>query len=1250
MESKSEIERIQQAILALETQRQSLGDMVVETALAPLRERLNSLQSGVLGEGRKLITVLFADLVDHTTLFAQLDPEDVRELLNEYFALWRRKIELHGGQVEKYIGDAVMAVFGLPASSEDDPESAIRAALDMRQALEQLNLGTAHTHRIRLEMRVGIHTGEAVVSSLGERLGEEFNVVGETVNLASRLQNAAPAGGVLITHDTYRHVRGIFNVEPVEAFHVKGILEPVHAYLVKDEKPRAFRMGRRGVEGIATRLVGRGEEFKRLQDVFHAVAEDRHLWVATLVGEAGIGKSRLISEFADWLDLLPERVYYFKGRAHPSTKNTPYSLIREVFAFRFQIQDSDPPEVVRHKLEQGYTSAFYTTTPEGGGKGPTLLDHRPAHYLGRLLGFEFGYSEQVKGAELDARGFYGQALVYLTNYFQAMANAYPTVILLEDLHWADDSSLDLVHHLGVALAGQPLQIVSAARSDFFERRPHWGEDFSFHTRVELGPLSKRDSRSLVEQILRNVQDLPEGLCELVVSTAEGNPFYIEELLNMFVEDGVIVPATPYWQVKSERLADIRIPATLVGVLQARFDNLSPDQRTCLQRGSVIGRTFWDQAVEYLGSGKAAEGKAGWLRASQILELFKGREMIYKRDHSTFEETNEYLFKHALLRDVIYESLLKRKRREYHRLAAGWLERVTERVQRSEEFVALIAAHYEQAGEAGLAAEWYWRAGRGAAARYASSEAVHAFSQALALLPPANGRQRFENLLAREKMYELQGAQELRALDLAAMSDLAEGLSDPALSAQVALRQASYEHSLSDFPAAIAAAEKAAKLAKDSKNMKIAAEAFLLQAGALLRQGSFDVSRKYAQRALILARREGYLAVQANSLRNLGLIDYYTGNTKEALDHFESALQLYSEIGDRQGEGMALNNLGGANFDLSNYQEAGAYYARSLQLCREIGDRMGEGRALNNLGIISVVNADYPRAEDYYLHALQISREAGQRSFEASTLDNLGNLANDRYQYSQAQKYQHESLITFRQIGDRVGESFALVNLGRSFLATGDYENARNYLQGGLSLSRELRDHQGESIALVYVSNYYLKTGEIEAAHAHVQQALDLSIEHEQRSEKAMAYHTIGNVRLALGQIDEALEFFGLALEIRRALGESREAIVAQSSLTEVFLKKGDIGAARRMVEVILDHFRSHDHFGLDEPARVILTCYRVLAAGGDAGARAVLEQGYRLLQDCAANIDDESQMRSFLELVPANRDLVEAWNSLQRKA
>ena len=320
-----------------------------------------------------------------------------------------------------------------------------------------------------------------------------------------------------------------------------------------------------------------------------------------------------------------------------------------------------------------------------------------------------------------------RAIAYLNDYFKALAAKNPVVLLLEDVHWADDSSLDLLENLQSTLASQRILCVCAARPSLLERRPHWGE--ATHIRLSLSPLTPQDSRHLVKDILQRVEDLPESLCDLVVDSAEGNPFYIEELIKMLLEEQVILKGEPHWQVDLGRLAGLSIPPTLTEVLQSRLDSLPVEERLLLQRAAVIGRIFWDQAVIALGE----DEKPGELDIE--LDDLQARELVYKRTQSAFDNTREYLFKHNLLREVTYTGLLKRLRRVYHARAARWLEGITGRSQRTDEYAALIAAHYDEAAESEHALTWYRRAGRSAAARYANSEALRCFTRALELAPP-----------------------------------------------------------------------------------------------------------------------------------------------------------------------------------------------------------------------------------------------------------------------------------------------------------------------------------------------------------------------------------------------------------------------------------------------------------------------------------------------------------------------------------
>jgi predicted ATPase/class 3 adenylate cyclase len=1199
MTKQEEIEKLEQAIAALEAQRQNVGDAIIEAALAPIQEKLATLRAAPKSESRKLVTVLFADLVDHTALFARLDPEDVQELLEAYFGVWKTCITGHGGIVEKFIGDAVMAVFGEPSAREDDPEQAIWAALEMRKKLEELNKTFEQNRGIRLAMRVGITTGEVVSSARGERQGEEFVVVGTTVNLASRLQASAPEGGILISHDTYRHVRGIFNVTKLDPIEVKGMEELAQVYLILGAKQRAFRMATRGVEGIETRMVGREGHLKRLQDAFHEVVEEGERQVITITGEAGIGKSRLIYEFDNWLEFLPQTIYYFKGRAYTAAQNSPYSLVRSVFAFRFQILSSESPDELWEKLNQGLRKVL----------GENESGSRKAYFISRLLGFELGEGLPWKEYLEDAGKFHEQALIYLGQFFHTLAQENPVVVLLEDIHWADDSSLDLIHHLESFQAKQPLLIVCTARNSLFARRPNWAESIPFHQRLNLESLTKHESRQLVEEILQKMGSVPEELRELVTGRADGNPFYIEEGIKMLVEEGAIEKSPEAWRVNLDQLREIRIPETLVGLLQARLDALDPKQRALLQRSAVIGRVFWDKAVMYLGTQVDKEQDISLPDTQELLGELRTREIIFWRELSSFEDTQEYLFKHSLLRDVSYESLLKRHRRAYHAHAARWLEQMTQRSQRTDEYASLIALHYEQAGEHELAGAWYQRSGKQAAANFANAEAVYAFTKALELTPESDPLQRFEILSAREKILHLQGARQRQQIDLKALVQLSEMIGDDVYRSKAALRQANFALSTGDYPAAAAA----------------------------------------AQNTIALAQRANLISTEAEGYYTWGRsIDFQFGGT-EALEKFEQALKLARAAQLYRLEADVLMSLGPHYSDLSEYEQARKHLSAALQIYRQLDDTYGEGRALGNLGVTYWGQGNYTEAKFHFEAALQVIRKTGYRRGEGIVLGNLGVIAREQLNYAESQHFHEQALEISREILDRFSEFIHLGNLGEALRDQGDFNSAKVLYEEALKIALEVGSLHGQSAILNSWSLLMEYLGDSQTALDNAQQALIRARGGNSVLFESASLSRLGQALFSVGRHEEASEHFRMALDLLRKLGLENRAIEALAGLARVSLARGEVSVALDHVEQVLQHLDSHNLLGTEEPVAVYLTCYQVLRASGDPRAAGILETGYQFLQERAVLIGNQALRRSFLEKVPMNRQLNQLWREASNR-
>jgi tetratricopeptide (TPR) repeat protein/class 3 adenylate cyclase len=1194
---------LEQAIIAMELQRAILGDAVVDTALTVLNEKLAQLNVIAVSAGnryepehelqnigqRKQVIALVADVAGYTALSTRLDAGSVRDLME---GLWRRLdnvIKVREGSVYQHVGDALVALWGMPATGENDPEQAIRAALDLQEALREDNSARSvgGSGGENLGMRVGIHAGLALLQP-GDVPGK-IVVSGEPLIGADALQREAPVGGVIISYDTLRLVRGVFSVEEKGSISLPGRTELVATYLVKYPYPRAFYLGIRDIEGVETHMVGREKELKLLQDLFHLIREDGLRRTATISGEAGVGKSRLIYEFEKWIDLFPEPIWYFKGRASRDMLSLPYSLIRDMFAYRFQIQDSDMPEEVRKKIEDGIAEVM----------GPGDEVRLRAHFIGHLLGVDFSESPYLKAALADSRQIRDRAIAYLHEYFTAASTNSPAVVLLEDIHWADDSSLDLLETLTRQEMKQRVLLVCAARPALLERRPHWGENQPLHSAIQLQPLPAEAVLRLVSEILQRIPELPAVLSEMIVENTSGNPFYVEELIKMLIEDGVIHKGDEKWEVAPERLTLARVPATLEGVLQARLDSLPVEERNALQRAAVVGPVFWDEALSFIEN--RTSPSTGLIPA---LDGLAAKEMVFASQRSSFAQAREFMFKHTMLREVAYQGLLKRERRTYHARVAEWMEKETSKIGREGEYAALIAEHYDQAGNSTAALEWYSRTGIQAAARFGNTEAVRCFSRALTLAAETDVIPRFNLLLAREQVLDLLGERLLQSGDLDDLDDLAKLLQDHHRQSKVALRRANFWLVTGNFQKAEVSAQGAYELARliDQRQEAIAQEsrALLAWGHVLWRQARYAEAREKLENALRLAREFHIDEVKAESLRLLGILANDQGDYLASKQYYEQALRLYRAASDRQGEGNTLASLGNLAIDMGDHVAARAYHEQSLKIKREIGDRRGEGRALGSLGYVASDQGDYAASREYFEKAIGV----------------------------------------FRDTGDRQGESVALVNLGSDALIQGDYFAARAYQEQAISLQRENGDRQGECIALDNLSLIYHHLGEHRKALDTAKQAQKVMIDQGLRHLQGYALMHQGHALFGLGEYEEAISTYQKALELRLELGEANLAAESRAGLARVYQQQGKIVSALAQAIEIYNFLQTGSVDGMVEPFFVYLVLYQVFHAAGDYRATFILKEGYERLQARADKIPDPALRQSFMQNVSAHREIL----------
>jgi class 3 adenylate cyclase/tetratricopeptide (TPR) repeat protein len=1240
--SMSNRKQLQEAIKALEAKHGVLGDAVVEASIAALKKQMDELDAAdeYPEQQRKLATILFADIVGSTNIVKQLDPEDALEIMDGSLKRMAIPVEEHGGHITRFMGDGFKAVFGMPKARENDPEMAIRAGLGILGAAQEIGFQLETQWGISdFQVRVGINTGLAALGGITEA---EDTVMGSTVNLAKRIESAAPPGGLLVTHNTYRHVRGIFDVEPHDPIEAKGFDEPIPVYRVLGVKPRAFRVQTRGVEGVETRMVGRKAELIALQEAYRNAIEGEQTQVVTVVGEAGVGKSRLLYEFQNWLDLHPDELRFFQGRGRQETQNLPFALLKDMFTFRFQIQESGKASEVRKRIDGGFGEIFGI-----GDEGEMR-----AQIIGQLLGFDFSESQHIRAILDDPQQIHDRALMYLAEYFQGMSEQFPVVIFLEDIHWADDSSLDMLNRLARRIPEKPILIVCVARHRLYERRPHWGEGLATHRRLELQPLSKNDSCHLVTEILQKVDQIPDSLQDLVVKGAEGNPFYIEELIKMLVEDGVINTEEEQWQVEPQRLAEIVIPPTLTGVLQARLDALPQDERNTLQQASVVGHIFWDATVEFINNESTLIDAQSALRfVDEKLSCLRARELIYHREESTFTDAAEYTFKHAILRDVTYESVLKRVRKAYHGLVAEWL--IQHSKERAGEYTGLIADHLELAGKQEQAAIYLYQAGEGAAKRYANSEAEGYFTRALALTPVDDLVGSYDLLLAREKVLDVLGDRKSQLEDLVELKKLAEELRDISKQADVALHLIDYYIETDNHLKVEDLMSHARNLAQSCGDDEKEAKLYLYWGRSLWKEGEPLEAISPLRKALKIARKKQLHQFEADSLRNLGIAYDYLGDPDQGLACDQQALEIYSQIGDRSGQAAALNNLGGFYTDYnSDYIKSEELYQKAYQIWREIGDRSGEGYAAVNLGWTATDYHDYRSAIEWLSEGEKINREVENQRGIWSALVFLGNCYLYLGDYTQAKSYFDKALQLVKQAEMGLREALILGKLMEFYWTLGDYKAAESYRIQYADIIGKKGYQYWEVWNFITMGLLKQHLGDNQAAMEYSQKALQMLGKHRNHTLRLDALICDGHARTANEDYEGAEQDYAEAAAIGFDTHRLRNTGEALAGLARISLARGEIAKALTHVEKILKYIEcetpqlGHPLDGTKESFRIYLTCYHALKANDDPRANTSLIEAYNLLQKRAANIDDEHLRDCFLNNVAVNREIVDEYEAL----
>ena len=969
-----------------------------------------------LQEDRRLVTVVFADLSGSTPLGERLDPEDLRRILGAFFAALVRPIHRYEGTVEKYIGDAVMAVFGAPISHEDDAERAVRAAVEMQSALALLNDWLEREHGRRLALRIGISSGEVVSGLLAGEVQSAYTVVGDTVNTAQRLESIATPGDVVVGPATFRLAGRAFEFEPLGALALKGKAQTVEAYRVVRSKDEAVALG-------STPLVGRAAELAHLRRALAGAVLGRGR-ALTIAGEAGVGKSRLIAEFTTSLGAGVER-WTARGRSYD--QQTSYAVLASLLRSALRIRQADEEPVARAGIEARV------------GELGLNIDAATVRLVLDVLGYA--------SADFDPQAGRRVLVEVVRNVVRRQVALGPLLIVAEDLHWMDSSSQAALQDLVPELASLACLFVATGRSEW---APPWPSQ-----RVELTPLDETESRRMIVRCLGG--DVEPSLLETMLLKSGGNAFFIEQLAYSLQETGAIAQEGGVWV--GRRSLALLVPDSVHELLGARIDGLQAGPGRAVRAAAVVGRTFWERVLERVVPGPTLAADLDHL----VEQGFVERRGI--------DPEVTHAFRHALIQEVAYlKQLLSQRRRLHVRVGDAINDRFAER---ADEYIDIIAYHYARGDDDAKASAALLRAGQRAQRLYAIDEALAYFRDAL----ERSGRDQAAVARACEGIADVQGFAGNYAEAEAGYRQALAAL-DPVddRGRSRLLRKLGVVHQITgDTPRALKTLTEARDVLSSGADREQAL--VLLELGQVYWQrGSYEDSRETLLAAVDRAERAGADDARADAYKHLGTVASLSGDTGMAIDYYERSLQLYEARGDVLGQANVLNNIGIVHRKEGRYPQALQAHAKALAIRERIGDPLGIATSHNNLAQIELARGALTEAAADFTAALTRWSSIGYAAGVALAHTGLGITAVRRADAEYGRQHLQRALEEWEELGSRMYQSEIERYLAEAYLPT-DSTTALEWAKRAVGTAQAVHAIDQEGIALQVLGTVHASRGE-----------------------------------------------------------------------------------------------------------------------------------------------------------------------------
>jgi class 3 adenylate cyclase/tetratricopeptide (TPR) repeat protein len=1018
---------------------------------------LSSDRPGTEGE-RKQVTVLFADVAGFTSMSEELDPEEVHDLMEPCIDIMTEEVHRYGGTVAQFMGDGVMALFGAPKAMEDAPARALRSALATQERLSEYSRELSPGD-IDLEARIGLNTGLVVVGSMGSDQAVEFTAVGDTVNLASRIESTTEPGTVRVTESTYHLTEAYFDFEDLGEVEVKGKKKPVRAYRVLKPKEARTRVEAFLHKGLST-FVGREMELDLLAHAYSRVKEN-HGQVVGILGEPGVGKSRLILEF---LASLPEEEYsYLEGSCLHYGEAIAYLPILDILRHYFDIHEAEDQRVIKEKMEEKISAL----------KGDLKSLLPPLHEVLSLSVEDESY------ATLEPQTRRRMVFEAISNLLITVSREKPLILVVEDLHWVDKTSEELLTYLIDGLAAASVFLILIYRPEYTSP---WTSK-SFYSQIRVDQLPRKTSEKLIEAMLSEGV-VEEQITELIVGKASGNPLFIEELTQGLVENGSIIKDEQNYALSSD-LEETQIPDTIQGIITARLDRLDETLKRIMQVASVIGREFAYRLLQAITAMREE------LKSS--LHNLQSLEFIYEK--SLFPEL-EYIFKHALTQEVAYNSLLLKRRKELHGMIGQAIEQLYS--ERLEEFYEMLAYHYAASENADKALSYLKLSGNKATMNYSSWEALTFYKEALAMLDtlPETGERKEEKLkicLAAQDPLILLNYPEGGLEILLEAERLAEELEDEKSLASVYPKCARYYAAMGDIHRGMEYSKKCIDAAEKMGDVDSMAEAAVEICNPLFHAGDILGLASTCRRALELLEEQH--KEKSHLMGGTGTTTYAwlsafaglafgcLGQFEDAKVFFQKGLKISRETDDALGASFVECMQCIPSFWTGDVDDVIEHARKSIERCEETGITMFLGLAWSYLGFGLYFLGDYEKAEEYAEKGVKLQSESGLPMLMPWVNYLLSLVLLDSGDLNRAKAHAEEALRLSQKFETKHYDGFAWMALGRVIgeADQAQIDVAEQYIRKGISIIEEMKCRPFSAHGHLLLGELFEKVGRREEA-------------------------------------------------------------------------------------------------------------------------------------------------------------------------